>query len=368
VRSRLVPERGWSQPSWAALVTGAVASLLVLSSLASADPKPDTSGLAVEPIDVEARPLAGFDRLDAARTRFGKLEWRGGLVLTSPAQIFGGWSGLVIGADGRRFVAVSDAGAWMTGELTYEGARPTGMTNAKTGPLLAAGAGSLKRARDRDAEAMALLDGTVTRGRLLIAFERNHRIGSFEVGERGLGPPQDYLKLPAEARRLKSSLGFEAMAVLRGGPQKGSVVAISERFIDGNGHHSGWLLGRGEAQRFAITDVGGFDMTDAAGLPDGGLLVLERRFRWLEGVKMRLRRLRPSEIGPGTVAAGEVLLEADMGQEIDNMEALGVHTGARGETVITLLSDDNFNSFLQRTVLLQFALASESHARTPDAR
>ena len=36
-----------------------------------------------------------------------------------------------------------------------------------------------------------------------------------------------------------------------------------------------------------------------------------------------------------------------------------------GETVITLLSDDNFNSFLQRTVLLQFALASESHARTP---
>ena len=39
-----------------------------------------------------------------------------------------------------------------------------------------------------------------------------------------------------------------------------------------------------------------------------------------------------------------------------------------GETVITLLSDDNFNSFLQRTVLLQFAVASESHARTPDAR
>ena len=38
------------------------------------------------------------------------------------------------------------------------------------------------------------------------------------------------------------------------------------------------------------------------------------------------------------------------------MEGLGVHRGAGGETVLSLISDDNFNHFLQRTVFLQFTL------------
>ena len=53
---------------------------------------------------------------------------------------------------------------------------------------------------------------------------------------------------------------------------------------------------------------------------------------------------------------GPVLFEADLGYEIDNMEGLSVHRGAGGETVLTLVSDDNF-SLLQRTLLLQFTLA-----------
>ena len=38
------------------------------------------------------------------------------------------------------------------------------------------------------------------------------------------------------------------------------------------------------------------------------------------------------------------------------MEGLAVHRGAGGETVLSLISDDNFNHFLQRTVFLQFTL------------
>ena len=44
------------------------------------------------------------------------------------------------------------------------------------------------------------------------------------------------------------------------------------------------------------------------------------------------------------------------------MEGLAVHTGSQGETLLTLISDDNFNSLLQRTVLLQFALPAKSVA------
>jgi hypothetical protein len=50
------------------------------------------------------------------------------------------------------------------------------------------------------------------------------------------------------------------------------------------------------------------------------------------------------------------VLEADSSYEIDNMEGIAVHRGSRGETVVSLMSDDNFNRFLQRTVLLQFTL------------
>ena len=53
-----------------------------------------------------------------------------------------------------------------------------------------------------------------------------------------------------------------------------------------------------------------------------------------------------------------VLIEADMGYQIDNMEALGVHRTPDNELVLTLVSDDNF-SFLQRTILLQFTMLEQ---------
>jgi hypothetical protein len=37
------------------------------------------------------------------------------------------------------------------------------------------------------------------------------------------------------------------------------------------------------------------------------------------------------------------------------MEGIDVHVTAEGETVLTMISDDNF-SFIQRTLLLQFTL------------
>ena len=98
---------------------------------------------------------------------------------------------------------------------------------------------------------------------------------------------------------MQPNQGIEALAVLQAGPLRGSVVAFAERFTRGSGYHTGWIWIRGEPQRFQLQDIDGFNITDAAGLPDGGLLVLERYFRWTAGVKMRIRRLAPGEIVPG---------------------------------------------------------------------
>lgn len=334
----------------------AVVAFVLLIAPVHAQGKPDTVGLETEPIDVAARPLEQFDKTASGKTRFGRLEWRGGLVLSSPAESFGGWSGLAMEADGKSFVAVSDAGTWLTGEIAYTGTRPSGIKNTRLGPLLGQGDKTLKRNRDRDAEAVVLVEGTLARGSLLVAFEQNQRIGRFDIDAQGLSSAKGYLEMPPELRNKKRGDGLEALTVVKGGPLKGTVVAIAEHLYDAQGRHTGWIWVKGKPQRFQLTDIGGFNVTDAASLSDGTLLILERRFTWLEGVKMRVRSIPAADLKPGAVLTGETLIEADLSQEIDNMEGLGVHSGPRGETILTLISDDNFNGFLQRTILLQFTL------------
>ena len=60
-------------------------------------------------------------------------------------------------------------------------------------------------------------------------------------------------------------------------------------------------------------------------------------------------------VAPGAVVDGPSLFETDLGNEIDNMEGIDSFVTAEGETVLTLVSDDNF-SMIQRTLLLQFTL------------
>ena len=45
-----------------------------------------------------------------------------------------------------------------------------------------------------------------------------------------------------------------------------------------------------------------------------------------------------------------------MRDQIDNMEGLAIRTDGEGRAILTLISDDNGNGPLQRTILLQFAL------------
>jgi len=339
------------------LAASAGAGIATLPRSAAQDASSATEGL--RPIDIEARPIPHFLRSSPNLQRFGNLEFRGGLVLTSSSRDFGGCSGLVMDAGGRSLLSISDAGSWLTADLVYEGERPARITNARLGPLLAVGGSPLRDKREQDAESVALVDGTLARGTLLVGFERAHRIGRFEIRDREVRAPIGYLRLPPEAKRMQPNQGIEALAVLQAGPLRGSVVAFAERFTRGSGYHTGWIWVRGEPHRIQLQDIDGFNITDAAGLPDGGLLILERYFRWTEGVKVRIRRLAPGEIVPGARLTGRTLLEADSSYEIDNMEGIAVHRGARGETVVSLISDDNFNSFLQRTIFLQFALVSE---------
>ena len=310
---------------------------------------------APRPIEIAAQPLTAFLR-GATETKFGRLTFRGGLVLTSRDKAFGGFSGLAIEPNGRTFVAVTDEGSWLTADLVLDGTAPQGITAARMGAISGIDGRPLNRKRDQDCEAVAILDGDLTRGTLLLAFERQHRIERVLVRDRIIQAPISALTMPPDAQRMEANKGLEAMTVLAGGAHKGSVIAFSERLPDAEGHHTGWLWVQGVPERLGLKMLGGFDLTDIAGLPDGSLVVLERRFRWGEGVQMQLRHVPADEIAPGRVAEGRVLFTADATFEIDNMEGLTAHREADGTTVVTIISDNNFNPILQRTIMLRFAL------------
>lgn len=302
------------------------------------------------PVAVHAERIA-FDPADPARTRFGPLVWRGGLKISGAAP-FGGISGLALSADGGRLTAITDKGDWVTALLSYRDGRLAGLSDVVMTPLRGAPGERLNGKRDKDAEGLALLGD----GSLLVSFERRHRIARYAPDGKGGFGRAGYLRLPEAIARLPENQGIEAVGVL---PGSGLVVAIAERALDAEGNHTGWLIAAdGSARAFAIARSDGFDITDLAFIPGGDLILLERRYTPLLGGAFRLRRIAGGDLRSGAVLAGRILIEADGAYTVDNMEGLAVHRGKDGETVLSLISDDNFSP-VQTTLLLQFALVED---------
>jgi hypothetical protein len=337
------------------IAAGAPAMVLVLVLLWIAPPasgqKPAVPAGPVS-IQVQASPIAGFQARDPQRRQFGMLEFRGGLELRSTYGDFGGISSIRMEADGQRFLAVTDRGNWLSGRLLYSGTAPAGMADVVIAPILASDGRPITTRRWYDSEAL-----TVEDGKAYVALERVHRILWFDYGRDGLLARGQPLRVPPEFKQLPSNKGIEGLVVVpKGMPNAGALLAISERGLDAAGNTLGFLVGGPNAGSFAIVRRDDdFDVTDAALTPRGDLLILERSFSLLRGVGMRIRRIALDSVRPGAVVDGPVVVQADNGFQIDNMEGLSVHRGPAGETVLTLVSDDNF-SRLQRTLLLQFTL------------
>lgn len=334
----------------------ALAALLAAASLANAQllSKQDEPPPAPAAIEINATLIPSFEHRDPDRRRFGMLEFRGGLVLTSPFREFGGISSINVGPDGASFIAATDRSWWLRGRINYSGTRPTGITAAEMAPMLGPDGRTLATRRWYDTEAMARDGGTI-----YVGIERVHRVVRFDYGKEGLLARARPIEVPAAFKSFPSNGSVEALAfVPRGVPLGGTLIAIAERGRDRAGDHLAFLIGGPRPGSFTIKRRNEYDVSDAATLANGDLLVLERKFGWTTGLYIRIRRIPIAEVRPGALVDGPVLIEADLGEQIDNMEGISVHRGANGETVLTLISDNNFSP-LQRTMLLQFTLMGE---------
>lgn len=330
--------------------TFALAVLLILASPALAQFPPEAGETAAR-FEIAARLITAFDLRDRERREFGNLVFRGGIELTASQRGFGGLSSIRVSADGSRFVIASDRGRWLRGRLNYEETQLTGVSEAEIAPMLGHDGRPLALQKWFDTESLAE-DG----GIFYVGIERVNRIVRFDYGKDGFNARAEPIEIPADIESLPYNKGLEAMAfVPRGMPLGGTLIAFSERGLDDDGNIKGFLIGGPSPGAIKVARSNDFNITDAAVTPNGDLLILERSFSLLRGVAMRIRRVPLAEIKPGSLIKGEVLLQADRNYNIDNMEGLAVHRAANGDTVLTLLSDNNFNP-LQRTILLQFTL------------
>lgn len=304
------------------------------------------------PIAVKAHPIAHFEVGHATSQMFGRLRFMGGLELSADHRAFGGLSGIAMRADGRGFLAISDVGTWLRAQIAYDGQRPVGLSNATLAPILDPGGGAAHDGRAFDTEALAL-DGTTA----YVGVERVNQVWRFDLSRDDLAARPRMIPVPKGVAELGHNRGLESLALAPpASPYAGALIGIGERGFSRTGPLPGWFLtGPQREASFRIVRTKEFDATDATFHPNGDLLVLERSFSLLKGVRMRIRRFAAKLLRPGAEMEGDVLIEADMGYQIDNMEALGLHRDGTGRIILTLLSDNNF-SILQRTLLLQFAL------------
>jgi hypothetical protein len=301
-----------------------------------------------ESISVKAEPISSFEIGKPSAQRFGQLEFRGGLVLSSPNKLFGGYSALRMEPDGEHFLALSDRAMWFRGRILYKDGKPAGIDDAELAPVLDADG---KPAPQWDTESIAEDKGT-----LYVGLERIHSIVRFNYGKDGLLARGQFIPVPPEMKTLPFNQSLEALVFV---PKKfrlrGTVIAFSERGLTEAGNLKAFLVGGPTPGLFSVKRTDDYDISDASMLPNGDILILERKYSLLSGVSMRIRCIRLTDIKPGSLVDGPTIIEADKRHELDNMEALSVNRLRSGQIVLTLMSDDN-QSPAQRTLLLQFVL------------
>ena len=266
-------------------------------------------------------------------TYLGSYRWQ----IDDPA--FGGFSAIELDDAGARFIALTDKGHLLEGQLIRDAAGRLQKVDA--GPLVALrdveGAILGKRASDSEGLAVA------PQGGFYVSFEGQHRIRRYTAPDQ---PAQRVTGHPDFANmQMNSSL--EALAI----DARGHLFTLPERSgaldrpfpvyrFDGQG----WDI------PFSLPRSAGFLPVGADFGPDGWLYLLERALTG-PGFRSRVRRF---DIAGDQVRAEEVLFQTRTRQH-DNLEGISVWMDGQGRIRLTMIADDNFK-FFQRTELVEYAV------------
>ena len=252
---------------------------------------------------------------------------------------FGGFSGLMIGENGSSLTAISDRGYYAKAEITRSSGliKNIAITELTQLPLV----------KDRSPEEF-LIDAeglTITPdGSIYVSYEGHHRVWKFDPNFQN----PEWTHQWDFFWRFQSNSGMEALA----SDAEGTIYAIPERsgkwerpfpvqrYKDGRWDET---LSIPRSERFLVV---GADFG-----PDGKFYLIERDFDVISAFKTRIRRFNLTDSG---FDEGETLMETRF-SALGNAEGISLWTDANDQTIVTIISDDNFNEF-QKTWVTEYIL------------
>jgi hypothetical protein len=308
---------------------------LFLCVLAGSTRRMDVEPIKSHDIIIEAERLI----VPAIETAPG-LRYVDGWSLSSRDDDFGGLSSLII-EDGK-FVSLSDIGAVIRFGIDAKGK----ISDASIDPL-PRGCASDGDKRDRDSESIARDPKT---GTYWIGFEWRNVICRSDAA---LGKAERLIQ-PVAMKRWSKTGGPEAIVRLSDGR-----FLIFAEFAEGSDALPIVLIADRDptvpsarySRALYMAPEHHFSPTDAAQLPDGRLLVINRRFEPPAYFSARLSLLDPIQHKVNRIAKfGRPGLTS-------NFEGVAV-SNEGGRTFVWIISDDNY-MWIENTYLLKFELLTE---------
>lgn len=290
---------------------------------------PATARIAAEPVFL--------DESEPGQRSAGSLTFLAGWALTSDEPRFGGISAMAV--EGDRVTAISDSGILLQFAVPGLGNTRLDVTPLPEGP------GDPRRKEDRDTESMFISGSTAW-----LAFENSNQIWRY----RRPGWRAEARSAPPAMRGWPTNRGAEGIVRLA----DGRFLVISESLEQDWSSPAllfpGDPTGAREPLALRFRPARGYRITDVGQMPDGRLLLLQRRLTILDGASAKLVVVDLAALTPDAIIEGREIAHLDAPLSVDNMEALSIRREG-GRTIVWLASDDNYFP-LQRTLLMKFAL------------
>lgn len=288
-------------------------------------------------------PVALFPQTPE-RKRLGGLVFQRGYRFLSSDAGFGGFSS--VATDGRQFTLLSDGGFGIRFTLG-----DGGLLRNRRSFKIPAGPGGGWHKSDRDSESMATDPAT---GQLWVSFETSNQIWRYAAGF----ARAESRSAPLAMAAWRENRGAEAMMRL----PDGRFVVINESDPwPGQPGFAGIIFATDptraptRAIRFSYVAPDQFGPTDIALLPDGRWITINRRASLREGFVASVAIVDPAGLKPGSVLRGREIARLATPALHDNFEGIAAVSDGQA-THIWLISDDNQDWVLQRSLLLEFTL------------
>lgn len=291
---------------------------------------------------------------DDTRSIAANLEWCGTLQLPTEWQdgsSVGGLSALAWDADEALLYMISDRGWLHHAQPRFSSGKLIDLHPLSTYRLSDQYGNPLDK-KAADAESLLLQsadNGVAGDTKLLIGFERSHRIQQFSSNGKPTGPPRS----PRGFRGAQYNAGAEAMARHS---SEGIIVGLESSPQGGTGGFTRlFSLDSDDEWIYPLADASGSALTALEPYGDD-LLALERAYAPPASLVISLRRVSLST-DPHVEVTTLAQLSSAAGWRLDNFEGLTHLDGSR----YLMISDDNFSLF-QETLLSCFEIKYETAA------